>query len=62
MAKEKACPKCKTIYEGEKCTNCGESNGFEGFKGEAIIFNPEKSLIAHNVGIKSKGRFALKTK
>lgn len=62
MAKEKACPKCKTIFDGAKCTNCGEGNGVEGFKGEAVVFNPEKSIIAHNLGIKAKGRFALKIK
>ncbi|MEI7718241.1 MAG: transcription elongation factor subunit Spt4 [archaeon] len=62
MAKEKACSKCKTVYEGVKCPNCGDTVGLEGFKGEAVIFNAEKSIIANNIGIKSNGRFALKIK
>jgi RNA polymerase subunit RPABC4/transcription elongation factor Spt4 len=62
MAKEKACVKCKTIYTGEKCTNCGETAGIDSFKGEAVVFNAEKSIIAHNIGIKSNGRFAVKIK
>lgn len=62
MAKERACLKCKTIFEGDKCTNCGDSAITEGFKGEAIVFNPEKSLIAHHLKISSKGRFAVKVK
>ena len=62
MVKEKACSKCKTIYEGAKCTNCGEASGIEGFKGEAMVFNADKSIIAHSLGIKSNGRFALKIK
>lgn len=62
MVKERACLKCKTIFEGDKCTNCGDSTVTEGFKGEAVIFAPEKSLIAHHLKIASKGRFALKVK
>lgn len=62
MAKEKACSKCRTIYEGAKCSNCGETAGIEGFKGEAVVFNADKSIIAHNLGIKANGRFAVKTK
>lgn len=62
MVKEKACTKCKTIFTGEKCSNCGEGAGVDTFKGEAVVFNADKSLIAHHAGIKSNGRFALKTK
>lgn len=62
MAKEKACLKCKIIFEGEKCPNCGETIFSDSFKGEAVIFNPEKSIIAHNLDVKIKGRVAIKTK
>jgi RNA polymerase subunit RPABC4/transcription elongation factor Spt4 len=62
MAKEKACTKCKTIYSEGKCPNCGETVGIDSFKGEAIVFNADKSIIAHNLLIKSNGRFAVKIK
>lgn len=62
MAKEKACLNCRTIFEGAKCPNCGENVFSEGFKGEVEIFKPEESLVAKNMGIKTKGRYAIKTK
>ena len=62
MAKEKACLNCKRIYEEGKCPNCGESVFTESSKGEAVIFNPEKSIIAQSLKVNSKGRFAIKTK
>ena len=62
MAKEKACLKCRTIFEGERCSHCGETAFTDAFKGEAVIFNPEKSLIANNLKINVKGRVALKVK
>lgn len=62
MAKEKACIRCKTIYEGEKCPNCDETVGSDSFKGEAYIFNPEKSIIANKIKANGKGRFAIKTR
>lgn len=62
MGKEKACLKCRTIFEGEKCSHCGETAFTEGFKGEAVIFNPEKSIVANKLEINHKGRVALKTK
>lgn len=62
MAKEKACLKCRTIFDGEKCPHCGETVFTDAFKGEAVIFNPEKSLIANNLKINVKGRVALKVK
>lgn len=62
MAKEKACLRCKTIYEGDKCTNCGDGAKTDTFKGEIVTFNAEKSIVGNNVGIKSNGRFAIKVK
>jgi len=60
--KEKACLKCKTIYEGDKCPHCGDSTFSDSFKGEAIIFNTEKSIIANSMKVNHKGRVAIKTK
>lgn len=60
MSKEKACKECKTIYRGNKCPECGSTEGVEGFKGRMYIFDSEQSEIAKNIGIKKKGVFAVK--
>jgi DNA-directed RNA polymerase subunit E" len=60
--KEKACLKCKTIYEGDKCPACGESAASDSFKGRIYVFKPEESEIAKNMKISQKGEFAIKTK
>ncbi len=62
MAKERACLNCRTIFEGAKCPMCNESNFSETFKGEVEVFNPDESLVAKNMKIYKKGRFAIKTK
>ncbi|HOW37225.1 MAG TPA: transcription elongation factor subunit Spt4 [Candidatus Pacearchaeota archaeon] len=62
MAKQKACRICNTIYEGDKCTNCGSKESIEGFKGRIVVVNPEKSEIAQKIGIKQKGNFAIKAR
>ena len=62
MSKEKACQNCKTIYEGDKCPNCGENGTTTTIKGRVYIFNPEKSEIAKNMKAKQKGEYAIKTK
>lgn len=61
-AKTKACKKCKTLFEGDKCPNCGSSEGVEGWKGKAVIVNPEQSEIAKRLGITKAGTYAIKTK
>jgi RNA polymerase subunit RPABC4/transcription elongation factor Spt4 len=62
MGKERACLNCKIIFEGSKCPACGESVFSETFKGEVEIFNPEESLIAKNLKINKKGKYAIKVK
>lgn len=60
--KQKACLNCRTIFEGNKCPNCGETPSSDSFKGRVHIFNPEKSEIAENMKINKQGEFAIKTK
>ncbi|MCH7568629.1 MAG: DNA-directed RNA polymerase subunit E'' [Nanoarchaeota archaeon] len=60
MAKEKACKNCRIIYEGTKCPVCGSSEKMDSFKGKINVLIPEQSEIAKNLGIKEKGRFAIK--
>lgn len=60
--KDKACKICKTIYEGDKCPNCGSKEFTDSYKGKIYVLNEEKSEIAKNIGISSKGKFAIKTR
>ncbi len=62
MAKQRACLKCRAIFEGERCPQCNETVFSENFKGEVEIFNPEKSQIARNMKLTKTGRFAIKSK
>jgi len=61
MAKQKACKRCKTIYEGKKtCPKCGSKDFTEAFKGRIVVLNPENSEIAEKINMKDKGEFAIK--
>jgi DNA-directed RNA polymerase subunit E" len=59
---EKACTDCRTISQGPVCPNCKSTSLSDDFSGLAIIFNPEKSVIAKAIGIKDKGRYALRVR
>lgn len=61
MATQKACRKCKTVFEGaNKCPKCGSDEISDAFKGKVLIINPEQSEIAKNLNIKEKGTYAVK--
>lgn len=61
MAKEKACKKCKAIFEsGSKCPKCGSEEITDAHKGKVVVVNPENSEIAKKLKIKDKGTFAVK--
>jgi len=60
--KEKSCLNCRTIYMGDKCTNCGETPASETFKGRIHIFDAKKSELARNMKINTEGEFAIKSK
>ena len=60
--KQKACLNCRTIYFGDKCTNCGETPASESFKGRIHIFDAKKSEMAENMKINKEGEFAIKSK
>jgi DNA-directed RNA polymerase subunit E" len=59
---EKACTECRTISHGPVCPNCKATSLSDDFSGLAIIFNPEKSVIANAIGVKNKGRYALRVR
>ena len=60
MASQKACKKCKSIFEGSKCPKCGSEEFTETFKGKVHVINPEQSEIAKNLKLSEKGVFAAK--
>ena len=62
VSKIKACKKCKTLYEGDKCPSCECTEFVEGWRGKAVILNPEQSEIAKKVNIIKAGTYAIKTK
>ena len=61
MANQKACKKCKSIFEGIQCPKCGSNEFADNFKGRVVIINPENSEIAQHLNLKEKGSFAIKT-
>jgi len=60
--KDKACKICKTIYEGDKCPKCGSKEFTDSYKGKIYVLDSEKSEISKNIGLNSKGKFAIKTR
>lgn len=62
MAVEKACKKCRKVFEGTKCPDCGSEEFTDSFKGKVVILKPEESEIAKNLKITGKGTFAIKVK
>lgn len=59
MTKKKVCKRCKLFVEGNVCP-CGVSSFTTTFQGRLLITDPENSLIAKNVGITTKGEYAIK--
>jgi DNA-directed RNA polymerase subunit E" len=60
MKKEKACKKCRIIYEGSECPNCQSKDFSENFKGKIDIIDPENSELAKKIKINKKGTYAVR--
>lgn len=60
--KDKACKKCHRIVKGNQCPICKDSELTQSWKGYAIILNPEKSEIAEELKVDTKGKYALRIK
>ena len=57
---QRACKKCKAVFDGSVCTQCGSDDVVDTFKGKIVILNPEQSEIAQQMKITKKGTFAVK--
>ncbi len=55
----KACTVCKHLTEGKKCEICGSDKLTPKWKGEINITNPDKSIVAKELGITKAGRYAI---
>ncbi|HLN35004.1 MAG TPA: transcription elongation factor subunit Spt4 [Nitrososphaeraceae archaeon] len=60
MPKELACKKCKAITIGKVCAVCNSTELSSDWSGIIIIFDPEKSQIAHTLELKTAHKYALK--
>ncbi|MFM8658694.1 MAG: transcription elongation factor subunit Spt4 [Candidatus Nitrosotenuis sp.] len=60
MVKEMACRKCKCIFSGKVCPICKSSDLTPDWVGVVLIGDPQNSHIAQTLGIKEKGKYALK--
>ncbi len=59
---QRACRECHLITTGHMCPKCKTANLSDDFSGVIIIIDPEGSQIAKAMGIKEKGRYALRVR
>ena len=59
---EKACATCHYLTKENVCPKCRATTLSDDFGGIVIVFDPESSAIAKAMGIKEKGRYALKVR
>ncbi len=59
---EKACTNCHFLTKESVCPKCRSTSFSDDFSGLVIVFDPEGSAIAKAMGIKEKGRYALKVR
>lgn len=57
----KACKKCKTITEENKCPLCNTQTS-KDWQGYLIILEHDKSIIADTMNLEVNGKFALRVR
>jgi len=57
---EKACKICHRLTEDKECPACKLKELTENCQGVIIVFNPEKSEIAKELGFEAPGKYAVK--
>ena len=58
----KVCKKCKIFIQKDKCPMCQGTAFTDSWEGRFYIFDAEKSEIAKNLKINSKGEYAIKAR
>ncbi|MBO3804225.1 MAG: DNA-directed RNA polymerase, subunit E'' [Candidatus Brockarchaeota archaeon] len=59
---EKACTKCHLLTTENVCPNCKTSSFSTDWSGVALVMDVERSEIAKRLGVKKKGRYAIKVR
>lgn len=60
---DKACKDCKRIVEeGNECPVCKNNDLSTNFSGQVVIYEPENSEIAEELGIQTPGKYAIRVK
>ncbi|MCW3980624.1 MAG: DNA-directed RNA polymerase subunit E'' [Candidatus Bathyarchaeota archaeon] len=62
MTTEKACTQCHLVTVGTLCPKCKTATLSDDYSGVVIIIDPEQSEIAKVMGIKQRGRYALRVR
>jgi DNA-directed RNA polymerase subunit E" len=57
---ERACRNCHLVSEANVCPDCKSTDLSDDFSGIVVIINPERSSIAEIMGIKKRGRYAVR--
>lgn len=60
MVREMACRKCKHVTTGKVCPVCKSSDLTPDWNGVVLVVNPDGSQVAQTLGIKEKGKYALR--
>lgn len=60
---ERACKNCRRLVkEGDECPVCKSKDLTTTWRGLIVIYDPEGSKLAEEVGIEAPGRYAIRVK
>jgi len=59
---KKVCKSCKIFVEGPSCPLCKKNQFTDNWKGRIVIIDAQKSTIAQNMKVTTKGEYAIKVK
>lgn len=62
MVKKKACKEDKIFVDGDLCPICKKSSFTNSWQGRIQFLDSKRSKIAHAMGIKMKGEYAIKVR
>ena len=57
---DRACRNCHAITDGTVCPECKSTDLSDDFSGIVVVLDPDRSRIAKLMGIKKKGRYAVR--
>lgn len=58
----KVCSKCRIFVKGNNCPLCNGNQFSDNWQGRIFVIDANKSEIAKQMGITSKGEYAIKVK